>query len=818
MIEHTIEVQDKNGKKIAIFSNQTSAHTEEAKRNLMISPIINIVSNGESTLSFQMFANSEKWQQIKNPENLYYCNHRVYTALNEQSIVYQGDVVNVTLVELWYLLSTKFVTAHNVDTFIEGVDVHTVKILPKTESYLKLTVNGVQYNDSDVRDARDVVMPRGSAGYALWALLKGTDWKLGVCDVIPDGFSAANDYGTFNVESDMKSVLENIQYVQELYGGILDWDSEHKILNLRDETKSTSDFNTWKGVTFRKGKNLAEAPKIVWDNNIITRLYPLGNGNLNIRSVNGDKGYVDNFSYTNTIYEGYIQNTNIYDTNDEGGQKSLKFWAESQLKDLCHPRKTISYSVIDIRQNDSNQFETFDINDIVKCYYRDTEDGREVSELLRIQHLSYNWFYYGTDSVIEVGDKISNEREFIYQVLKSYDSSISDYSSYFSDISAISTVFNMEKSDRGTSYISNAGFEAFADETMSSSKMFAEFKTDTSESLANVEVKADENGASIENVASFMGGYEDENGIWHTVESTSGFTTFANKIMAGSSTFAEYKTDTSDAIHQVDVKLTETGASVNDLLQFKTETTDAIASISRNVDANSSSIKSVASFTGVTQGADGSWSLNTASAEFDSFADSISASNKMQARYPTKLALGYNPDPYSGQQYVDGEWIASFDQFVNTKFANTTIKTAFGYDEYGPATTFEQYVSEGFAATYIVSKGFGKSYSLGVDTSTGVYMVAADTLDPNWDWALYNGPYIQLNDNSVTIDGGNSAYNCNILFSQDAVYIMSDNRVTINSPSIVFTTSDGYGGSAMGELYLDTITTEYGAYSVVCWM
>lgn len=433
MEERKITVRDKNGTLIAVFSNLTPSHDEEAKRNLMISPTIDITSNGDSTLTFQMLVASEKWQQIKNPENLYYCNGRVYTALNEQSFIYSGPIVNVTLIEIWYLLKTTFLQAHNVDTNIEALDDHTVKILPKTNSSLKLTVNGVKYNDSDVKDSRGIVMPRGSAGYALWAILKGTDWSLGVCDVLPNGFSAANDYGTFNVESDMKSALENIQLIQELYGGILDWDSEHKVLNLRDEKKEGTDFNTWKGYAVRKGKNISDYPNIIWDNNLITRLYPLGNGNLNIKKVNNNKGYVDNFSYTSKVYEGYLQNSNIYDTNDEGGQKTLKFWAEQQVEKYCRPRKKIEYSVLDARATEDQWHETFDVNDIVKAYYQDTESGAEVYEFLRIQHLQYNWFFPGTDSVIEVGDKVSNEVELFYQIYKTTENSAqTDYNGHIS--------------------------------------------------------------------------------------------------------------------------------------------------------------------------------------------------------------------------------------------------------------------------------------------------------------------------------------------------------------------------------------------------
>lgn len=504
MEERFVIVKDKNGKLIAKFSNKTPALSNSDKKNLMVSPTIDITSNGDSTLSFQMFVASEKWQQIKDPQNLYYCNGRVYTPMNEQSYVYSGPVVNVTLVELWYLLAYKYVQAHNVDTSVEALDDHTVKILPKTDTKFKLTVNGVQYDDSEVKDSRGVVMPRGSAGYALWAILKGSGWSLGVCDVLPDGFDAANDYGTFNVESDMKDVLQNIQYVQQLYGGILDWDSENKVLNLRDERKEGTDFNTWKGYAIRKDKNLSDYPTITWDNNIITRLYPLGNGNLNIKKVNNNKGYVDNFSYTTDIYESYLQNANIYDTNDEGGPKTLKFWGEQQVAKYCKPRKSISYQIVDVRAVEEQAHESVDINDIVKAYYQDTESGSEVWEFLRVQHLTYNWFFPISDSTVEVGDKISNEIELFYQVYKQTENSAAtDANGHLSG----SDIY-LEVPEEYWDSLFGGSFGYASLQTITN--LHAEHETENTLAIADLRVYADDTFATITSFTSFQEWAEDE--------------------------------------------------------------------------------------------------------------------------------------------------------------------------------------------------------------------------------------------------------------------------------------------------------------------
>lgn len=433
MESREIKVRDKSGNLIAVFSNDSACNSDEVAENLMIAPTINLVSNGESTLSFQMLSKSEKWHQIKNPENIYECNGRKYTALNAHSIVYSGNIVNVTLVETWYLLEKKYVQAYNVDTNIEAVDEHTVKILPKSTD--PLFINGTSYSDSSVKDSRGETMPRGSAGYALWSVLKGSGWSLGICDVIDPEFDPSNDWGCFNIETDMKDVLYNVQFIQQQYGGILVWDSMNQTVSLRSESVSNSDFNTWKGYSVFKGKNLQDNPTITWDNDLITRLYVLGQDNLNIKKVNNQMGYVEDHSYTDAIYIGYSQNQNIYDTtasedddSDQSeyeqaasvnGQKALLYWGQEQVKKLSKPRKSVSYSIVDIRGDSESEFyEDFDINDIVKAYYIDSDTGEEISEELRIQHLQYNYFFPSTDSVIEVGDKIANEVEIIHEIYK----------------------------------------------------------------------------------------------------------------------------------------------------------------------------------------------------------------------------------------------------------------------------------------------------------------------------------------------------------------------------------------------------------------
>lgn len=612
MFDNIVRVYDKSGRLLAVFDGKAEALNEEQERNQMVAPTVHRETNGESTLTFQMLVKSEKWQTIKNPENIYVLNDHEYTALNDGAYEYSGDgnaqIVTVKLVETWYLLDKSYAQAYNcsiycyakarfqeyttdgavfrisasecsspgnaissalawsqvknwvtqdkngnnilysiiksdefkptswsnapsgvffsqfvvngntatvtirpttkttkrvsleysgsnkfnlgelpspssVDkvyvntttkeetdesvkyvtttkgtsayhyaggsitlnynpaenetinsvileydysdmgkisagatcTFAYGaevVDEHTFCILPKADTKYKLTVNGVEYNDNDVRDSRGVIMPRGSAGYSMWAVLKTTGWKLGICDLIANGYDASIDYGCFNLECDMQNVLYIVQYIQELYGGILDWDSKNKILNYRAENSEDyqayeDGYNKWTGYEFRIGKNMTNQPRLTWDNEIITKGYVLGYNNLNIKKVNGGKSYVENYSYTDRVYEGYLEQPLIYDTRDDGGMNQLKYWAEKEIAKKCKPRIKITASVTDIRTVNGYEHEVFDLNNIARVYYSDSENGEEKYEEKRITLWEYNAFAMW-DCTVELGDKTQN--------------------------------------------------------------------------------------------------------------------------------------------------------------------------------------------------------------------------------------------------------------------------------------------------------------------------------------------------------------------------------------------------------------------------
>ena len=387
-----VYVYNKNNELLAYFDGEPPSYPEN-RIDMMIDPTVTIESNGISTFTFSMNMYSQKWADISDPENIYLVDGRKYVCLNETGIVTENETVTVTAYETWKLLEKRYIQAYNVPKEDEFIDDQTVCLLPKSTE--PLVVNGVTYTNNPY--------PRGSAGYNYWALLQGSGWTLAFCDVIADGFNAAEDYGVFNVETDQKDLLYNLEHVRDLYGGVFEWDSVNQTLSVHDSSKWNNDY----GFEIRKGKNL-QTLTISMDTDITTRLYPLGENSLNISAVNNGKRYVDDFSYTTAIYEKNLQNSDIYD------QKQLLYWGQEQVKKLSRPRKNINCEIVDVRTVEGREYEIFDINHLATVVYSDGPEQTLTKETLRIISWTYNVFapYQAT---IELGYKLPNMVDFLTQ-------------------------------------------------------------------------------------------------------------------------------------------------------------------------------------------------------------------------------------------------------------------------------------------------------------------------------------------------------------------------------------------------------------------
>lgn len=367
-----VYVLNKNEVLIAVFDKDD----EEP----IINPQIEKTQNAESVFTFNISANNSKWEQIKDPENLYVVDGKIYSTnfegcFTEVLSENNDDLIQVIAYERQKLLSRKFVRAWNSETGFDSIDTFMVVVLSNGDLPLKNNGNLVTTSHE-----------KGTSGYVLDALLYGTGWVTGTCDV----------EGTFDFETDQVDIYENILKVQEIWGGILVFDSANKIVHHRDE----STWLPYNGYEVKYQKNMQSLEKVS-NNKIITKLCPLGEGGLNIKSVNSGSEWLTNFSYTQTILEGIENNPDIYDS------EQLKRWGQRKLQDLCKPRIELTVQAALLYQVEGYELERVDLNDVVDVinYSSVTSNADAPSEVvqLRVVKFTYKLWDYA-DAVLELSD------------------------------------------------------------------------------------------------------------------------------------------------------------------------------------------------------------------------------------------------------------------------------------------------------------------------------------------------------------------------------------------------------------------------------
>jgi hypothetical protein len=333
---------------------------------------VDMRQNKESTLEFYLPPSCEKLQEIT-PE----C--RIYPGNNKEYMIFKDEAFDLVRREdgkLW------------------------AKVMPE-ESFIELNYSYSSVrNDGEDPGPQTVVIVSGgnnlsgglyqvgTAAHALHGLLANVDWggktpwTVGVVDVP----------GIHDLETDRMNVLDNIKKIQELWGGILDWDSVNHTVSLRNDAT----WQNYNGFGIYYGKNLKEITK-TQSNRIITRLYVYGMDNLNIAEVNDGKEYLEDYSYTLRTYSAIVQNPDISD------QEQLKQWGLRQLKYLSKPRFSYSVKAVDLRTLPEHSHETFALNDMVDVFDPD------ITEPQRLRIVRHAYFVFQPwKCEIEIGDPVLN--------------------------------------------------------------------------------------------------------------------------------------------------------------------------------------------------------------------------------------------------------------------------------------------------------------------------------------------------------------------------------------------------------------------------
>jgi len=305
--------------------------------------------NAECTLTFFLPMTSEKWSELT-AECRIRAGGREFVILRPDAVDIERDDQGrvwgkVTAQESWILLNKLYPTITN----IEG----------ETAADLSVTIVAGGSTKGGYS--------AGSAGNALAWLLEGTEWTIDTVDVT----------GTHDLETEKESLLANIQKVQEIWGGYLVWDSINKTVSLRAE-------DTWQNYTgfqVRYAKNLKSITRTA-NYDIVTRLYPFGENDLDISSVNGGVKYIENFDYTTNVYEGIYQNQDIDDPQE------LLDKATEVLNKVSKPRYTYRVRMVDLRTLPEYSHEDFVLGDMVDVI----DEDLGINVRARVVRHKYNVF------------------------------------------------------------------------------------------------------------------------------------------------------------------------------------------------------------------------------------------------------------------------------------------------------------------------------------------------------------------------------------------------------------------------------------------
>lgn len=285
-------------------------------------------TNGSCILEFELPANCDKWQYIDDKHYLA-VDGRHFRLLTENAITFkrEGRVIfgAAQLHETWVLLGRKYATISN-----------DPQNLTPAWGAVRVLSGG-----ADLSGGRFIP---GTAGHALVAVLGGSGWELDSCDVS----------GTHDLETEKETVLSNVNAIQEKWGGILIWDSAAKKVSLRDEEH----YQNYHGFGVRYAKNEKGITRED-DYKLVTRLYPFGENDLNIASVNDGLLYLDDFSHTTEVLEGTYQNAEITDAAE------LKVLGQKELAKLCKPRHYYETELVDLSVFPEHAHERFGRDDIV---------------------------------------------------------------------------------------------------------------------------------------------------------------------------------------------------------------------------------------------------------------------------------------------------------------------------------------------------------------------------------------------------------------------------------------------------------------------
>jgi phage minor structural protein len=230
---------------------------------------------------------------------------------------------------------------------------------------------------STEKEARDFIAetPDAPMNYALL----GTGWSVGNVTVTTKR----------TWQSTEKNALSILRATQNIHGGDLIFDSANRLVHLLTFGGTDS------GALFSYKKNMKSIERVVDTRSLVTRLYVYGKDGMTFASINGNKEYVEDFSYSSEVRVGTLDASSF--TNP---YQMLEF-ANMRLSQYAKPRISYVLSAMDLSVLTGYEHETWKLGDIVTVHDKELNLLVKTRVVRRQYNLQEPW-----KTVLELSTKL----------------------------------------------------------------------------------------------------------------------------------------------------------------------------------------------------------------------------------------------------------------------------------------------------------------------------------------------------------------------------------------------------------------------------
>lgn len=179
------------------------------------------------------------------------------------------------------------------------------------------------------------------------------------------------------LRSEWADVLSLVREVQNTWGGEVLFDTKNKVIHLVVQVGKNS------GVRFYFNKNLKNIERVIDTYNLVTRIYPTGKGDLDIKTVNNGKPYIENLTWVNKL--NLRRKIIPYKWKDERYTvpQNLLDDGQAMLDEMAKPNVAYKTTVHDLSTLTGHEHEYFELGDIVSAVDKELFDEEIINRVVR---------------------------------------------------------------------------------------------------------------------------------------------------------------------------------------------------------------------------------------------------------------------------------------------------------------------------------------------------------------------------------------------------------------------------------------------------